>query len=151
MPYARTVFLIIFCVTSSLVVLGAGPQRSGVAAQPNSTPRELVREVVENGLVTKDRDQTHWCYREVIRKAANLETREVCQSNAGTIDRLIALNNRPLSPEQQQREDIRLRTLLADPAEIRKQREKQREDSAKQSRMFSTFPDAFRYEYAGTD
>jgi hypothetical protein len=41
--------------------------------------------------------------------------------------------------------------LLADAAEIRKERQKQREDSAKQFRMFSTFPDAFRYEYAGTD
>src|SRR5690242_2416784 len=135
MPYARTVFLIIFCVTSSLVVLGAGPQRSGVAAQPNSTPRELVREVVENGLVTKDRDQTHWCYREVIRKAANLETREVCQSNAGTIDRLIALNNRPLSPEQPQRENIRIRTLLPQHAEPRKQREKQCANAPPQSSM----------------
>jgi hypothetical protein len=150
MPYARTVIFVVFCLVRPLVVL-AGPQESEVTAQPNASPPELVREVVENGLAAKDRDQTRWCYREVIRKAASLETREVCQSNAGTIDRLIGLNNRPLSPEQQRREDIRLRTLLADPAEIRKEREKQREDSAKQFRMFSTFPEAFRYEYVGTD
>jgi hypothetical protein len=150
MPYSRTVHLFFFGLVAPLVVL-AGPQTDEITGQAYPTPRELVREVVENGLVAKDRNQIHWCYREVIRKTGSLETREVCQSNAGTIDRLIALNDRPLSPEQQRREDIRLRTLLADPAEIRKEREKQREDSAKQFRMFSTFPAAFRYEYAGTD
>ena len=41
--------------------------------------------------------------------------------------------------------------LLADPAEIRREKQKQREDSAKQYRMFATFPDAFRYQYAGTE
>src|SRR5437868_13001617 len=104
MPYARTVHLILLCLMGPLAVL-AGRQASEVAAQAYPTPRELVREVVENGLVAKDRDQIHWCYREVVRKAGSLETRQVCQSNAGTIDRLIALNNQSLSPEQQRRED----------------------------------------------
>ena len=148
MPYVRTVPLILFCLACPLFVL-AVPQTSETTAEIPPNPRELVREVVENGLGARDTDQNHWCYREVGRKDGRRETREVCQTKAGTIDRLIAINDQPVSPEQQRREDVRLRTLLGDPAEIRKERQKQREDSAKQFRMFSTFPEAFRYEYAG--
>lgn len=149
MPYALISPLIAICLLCSLLLVAAPQAASTTQVTPN--PRELVREVVENGLRAKDRDQNHWSYRELVRKDGRLETREVCQTNAGTIDRLMAINDQPLSPEQQRREDLRLRTLLADPVEIRRERQKQREDSAKQFRMFSTFPDAFRYEYAGTE
>jgi hypothetical protein len=75
----------------------------------------------------------------------------VCQTEVGTIDRLVAINNQALPPEQQRREDARVQMLLANSAEIRKEKQKQREDAAKQYRMFATFPDAFRYQYAGTE
>jgi len=90
-------------------------------------------------------------YRELVRKDGKLETHEVCQTDAGTIDRLVAINNQLLPPEQQRREDARIQMLLANPAEVRREKQKQREDAAKQYRMFATFPDAFRYQYAGTE
>jgi len=150
MPYVRTVPLILFCLLRPPVV-GAVAQSSQGPTEAHLNPQELVREVVENGLRQKNREQTHWSYREVVLKDGRLETRQVCQTNAGTIDRLVAINDQPLSAEQQRREDARVQTLLADPNEIRKERQKQRDDSARQFRMFATFPDAFRYEYAGRE
>ena len=120
-------------------------------AEAYANPQDLVREVVEGGLRLADKDQIHWSYREVVRKGGRLETRRVCQTNAGTVDRLIAINRQPLSAEQQRREDARVQTLLADPSEVRKEKQKQREDSAKQLQMFGMFPKAFRYEYAGRE
>jgi hypothetical protein len=116
-----------------------------------SNPRVLVREVVQNGLRHASNDRIHWSFREFVRRDGRVETHEICQTDAGAVDRLVAINGQPLSAEQQKREDARLQELLANPSEIRRERQKQREDSAKQDRMFATFPDAFRYEYAGND
>jgi hypothetical protein len=147
-PHVSTLILLSF---SQLFLAQAARQTAPDSTEAVSNPRVLVQEVVENGLRTKDKDQTHWAYRETEHKDGRVETREVCQTTAGTIDRLIAINNQPLSIEQQRREDARIHTLLGEPAEIRRERQKQREDSAKQSRMFATFPEAFRYEYAGQE
>lgn len=150
MQYIQAIPLILLCLFGPFAFAGHS-QASETSIEHPSNPCELVREVVENGLAARGRDQAHWCYRESVRKDGRFETREVCQTNAGSIDRLIAVNDQPLSPEQQHREDARLQTFAADPIEIRKERQKQREDSAKQFRMFASFPEAFRYEYAGTD
>jgi hypothetical protein len=150
MPYVRARLFILTCFLQLLLLQAAlKAQQDPTEAPPN--PQALMQEVVENALRAKDKDQTHWAYREIVRKDGKEETREVVQTNAGSIDRLIALNHQPLSSEQQGREDTRIQTLLGDPSEIRKERQKQREDSAKQSRMFANFPQAFRYAYAGQE
>jgi hypothetical protein len=149
MPYVRIVPFVLL----SLAFMGpavAGAQKSALAIEAQTSPQQLVREVVENGRRLKD-NATYWAYRETVRKDGRLETHEVCQTSAGTIDRLVATNNERLSAEQQEREDARIQALLANPVEIRREKQKQREDTAKQYRMFSTFPDAFRYQYAGTE
>ena len=150
MPYVRVGLLILTCFLQ-LPLVEAAQQAQQDPTEALSNPQALIQEVVENGLRAKDKDQAHWAYRETVRKDGRVETREVCQTNAGTIERLVAVNDQPLSAEQQRHEDARIQTLLADSAEIRKEQQKQREDSAKQSRMFATLPEAFRYEYAGRE
>jgi hypothetical protein len=149
MPYVRTAAFVVLAFLGPAMAQVCA-QESAVTLEAQTAPQKLVREVVENGRRLRD-DPTYWSFREVVHKDGRLETHEVCQTNAGTLDRLIAVNNEPLSAEQQSREDARIRMLLENPAEIRKERLKQREDTAKQYRMFATFPDAFRYQYAGTE
>lgn len=136
-----------------MAVAGQTPElRTELSSNPQaSNPQALVREVVQNGLGHARNDQIHWSFRELVRKDGRVETHEICQTDAGTIDRLVAIDGQPLSAEQQKREDARLQQLLANGSEIRRERQKQREDSAKQNRMFATFPDAFSYKYAGTE
>src|SRR5579863_6015973 len=147
MPYVWALpFLLLFLLQ---VPRAEAQTPQALAASPES-PKQLVREVVGNGRRLKDAP-TYWSYRETVHKDGRLETHQVCQTPGGAIDRLIAINNQPLPAEQQRREDARLQTFLASPAEIRREGLKQREDTAKQYRMFQTFPDAFRYQYAGTE
>ena len=149
MRYSRSAPVALVCLLLSPAMAVAG-QISGPRTELPSNPQTLVREVVQNGLRYARNDQIHWSFREIIRKDGRVETHEICQTDAGTIDRLVAINDQPLSAEQQKHEDARLQELLANGSEIRRERQKQREDSAKQNRMFATFPDAFRYKYAGT-
>jgi hypothetical protein len=146
MPYTRKAFFTLGCLFL-LTISSACASYSG-ASPPN--PGELVRETVQNALQA-NRQTVDWSYRELVRKEGRLETREVFQTTAGTLDRLIAIDNQPLSLEQQRKENARIQALLADPAEIHRERQKQREDAAKQMRMFATFPKAFSYEYAGAE
>jgi len=150
MPYAWIVPLILLYLLRPPAV-GAAARGPQAATETPGNPRELVREVVESELRLKDQDQIHWSYNEDVRKDGRSETHQVCQTNAGTINRLMAINHQLLSTEQQTREDARIQAFLADSSEIRKEKQKQREDSAKQIRMFAMFPTAFLYEYAGRE
>lgn len=146
MPYTRKPFFTLGCV----FLLTISSPRASYSADSPPNPAELVRETVQNALRV-NREAVDWSYRELVRKEGRLETREVFQTTAGTLDRLIAIDNQPLSLEQQRKENARIQALLADPAEIHRERQKQREDAAKQMRMFATFPKAFYYQYAGDE
>src|SRR4029077_8642580 len=107
MPYAWIVPLVLLYLLRP-PALGAAARGPQAATEAHANPRELVREVVESELRLKDKDQIHWSYSQIVRKDGRSETHEVCQTNAGTIDRLIAINHQPLSAEQQRREDARI-------------------------------------------
>lgn len=148
MRYIRSAPLVVVCLLSSPAIALLGQTGSSAELPP---PQILVRQVVQNELLRARNDPVHWTFRELVRKDGRIETHEVCQTNAGTVDRLVAVNGQPLSAEQQEREDARIQEFLANGREIRRDRQKQSQDSARQNRMFATFPDAFRYKYAGTE
>ena len=150
MRYLRSAPLLVVCLLLPPAIAAVGQKPEADAELPPN-PQVLVGEVVQNGLRHARNDQTHWSFRERVRKDGRVETHEICQTNAGTIDRLIAVNGQPLSAEQQKHEDARVEASLANGAEVRRERQKQREDFAKQNRMFATFPDAFRYTYEGAE
>ncbi|HWY91306.1 MAG TPA: hypothetical protein VNY04_00275, partial [Chthoniobacterales bacterium] len=101
MPYVRIVAFLLLA-SPGPAIAEARTQESAVAIEAQTNPQKLVREVVENGRRLKE-NPTYWTYRELVRKEGKLETHEVCQTDAGTIDRLVAINNQPLPPEQQRR------------------------------------------------
>jgi hypothetical protein len=67
---------------------------------------------------------------------------------AGT---LIALNDKPLSMEQQQAEQARLASLVNNPEQLRKKAAREKEDEDRSLRIVKALPEAFYYEYAGTE
>ena len=154
MPYRWTSVLVVLCLIGPQPGWSAPqeiqePKTQPTAQQPSA--QQLVQEMVESALWRRNGAHVHWSFREVVRKDGRSETREICQTDGGDIDRLVATDNQPLSPEQRRKEDQRIQKVLADPSEIRKEKQRQREDSEKERRMFEIFPRAFRYEYAGTD
>jgi hypothetical protein len=154
MPYRWTLVLVVFCVIGphpgwSAPQASQEPKSEPTPQQP--TAQQLVQEMVEGALWRANGAHLHWSFREVVRKDGRSETHEICQTDGGDVDRLVALENQPLSSEQRRREDQRIQKILADPSEIRKEKQRQREDSEKERRMFEIFPRAFRYEYAGND
>jgi len=76
-------------------------------------------------------------------------TKEMIQTKDGIIARLIAINDRPLTPEERKADDERLEHLLNDPKARQQKFESQREDDKRTRQMVGALPDAFLFEPDG--
>jgi hypothetical protein len=130
-----------------LAVLPAyAAQETPLPGLPQSA-NELVREAIHNEL--NDNDPTHYMYRLVKKTPDGSETREVIETRDLIVARLLARNGEPLTPEEQQKEDQRLRRLLTDSSYLRSKQKSQHEDDQRTRRMVQALPDAFVYQYLG--
>jgi hypothetical protein len=68
----------------------------------------------------------------------------------GLLSRLLSINDRALTSEEQKKEDARVNRLL-DPSQMSQKRKEQKEDEARTRKMVAAIPDAFLFQYAGTE
>jgi hypothetical protein len=116
-----------------------------VAAQPV----ELVRTAVANELQSlKGTDRFTWLDR--VQKPSGSVTKKMVETSEGLIARTIALNDKPLTPEQRLREDERLKLLL-DSDRMREKARRQRDDRQRLERLFQVLPDALTYQYSASE
>ena len=130
------------------------PATNGTPKPPQEhtfNPDQLVRQAVNNE-IKAGHDDVSLMFR-VRRQTpkAGVQTREYVETAEGTAGMLVAVNDQPISPEQRQQEFARLQQLLQNPGELRKKQKQQKEDSDRVNRMVQTLPDAFRYQYEGTE
>jgi hypothetical protein len=116
---------------------------------PPEPPDELVRKAVNNQ-VQGENDGRYFMWLERVQKPKGSETKRLIQTPEGTIARLLAINDKPLSPEQRKQDEQRLQQLL-DPAKMRDKAKSQKEDEQHSLRLLRALPDAFIYKYAGTE
>ena len=76
-------------------------------------------------------------------------TKEICETKDGAVALLVAINDKPLSPSDEQQEQARLDALLSDPGRQRHRKQSQDEDTARALKMLRALPVAFVYQYAG--
>lgn len=77
-------------------------------------------------------------------------TKEIFETRDGNVARLIALNDKPLNPADEQKEQARLDALLSDPGRQRHRKQAESEDTNRVLKVLRALPDAFIYQYAGT-
>ncbi len=76
-------------------------------------------------------------------------TKEIVPTKDGDVARLIAKNDKPLTPEQNQAELDRLNNLLAHPEIQERRHKREQEDNGRADEMIRLLPDAFLYTYLG--
>jgi hypothetical protein len=142
-----------------LVVLALGStsltaQENGASAPPRNVQgpqvnaQELVKKAVANE-IRSAHDDVAMMFRVRRVSPRRLETRQYIETGEGTAGMLVAVNDKPLGPNERQQELDRLQKLLQNPSELRKKQKQQKEDSDRVLRMVSALPDAFHYEYDG--
>jgi hypothetical protein len=122
------------------------------APAPAESAQELVRRVIERELVELEKPGRYiYRLRREGPEGSGSTTRDLIDTRDGLVSRLIATNDRPATAEERARDDRRLEKLLADPDEQRKHKERQEKDAAQVRRLVRALPDAFLYEYDGTE
>ncbi len=139
------------CIAGCVIMLAmlyVGAQATTPSRLP-ADPHELIRHVVANEL--RSAPGVHFMYRDTKQKNdGSSVTREMIETQDGVLARVIAINGKPLTPSQREKEDKRLQRLLNDPSALAQKRREQKEDENRIRNMVAALPDAFKYEYAST-
>lgn len=121
---------------------------SSASQHPPINVADLVRRAVANETKAGD-DDVSLMFRVRRQTPKGVQTRQYVETADGTAGMLVAMNDQPLTPAQRQQEFARLEQLQRNPAELRKKKKQQKEDSDRVTRMVQTLPDAFTYQYEG--
>lgn len=76
-------------------------------------------------------------------------TKEILETTDGAVARLVAINDMPLGAEDEEKEQARLNSLLADPGKQRHRKQSEDEDAARAIKVLRALPSAFLYEDEG--
>jgi hypothetical protein len=128
---------------------------SAMAAQEATTPEmppgELVRVTVANEVAAANHPELHHMFRSRRQTSKGSQTRVYVETNQALAGMLIAINDQPLTAEQQKTEFDHLASLVNNPEQLRKKEAREKEDEDRTMRIVKALPDAFCYEYAGTE
>jgi hypothetical protein len=118
------------------------------AQEPPEDPVALVRSASWNELHSSNSGHP---FRFRLRKQDEngSTTKDIIETKDGDIARLVAVNDKPLTPDRAQTERTRLDNLLAHPELQAHRQKKEKEDSNRENEMVRLLPDAFLYTYRG--
>lgn len=118
---------------------------------PEISPGELVRITVANEVAAANHPELHHMFRSRRQTPKGSQTHMYVETNQALAGMLIAVNDKPLTAEQQKAEDNHLASLNNNPEQLRKKEAREKEDEARSLQIVKALPDAFCYEYAGTE
>ena len=145
-------------IWSGLLLLLAGVTAT-VADARSSTPQtslpgdanQLVREAVQNELNGESNDHTHWRYHLHREDDRGSQDREVIETKEGSLAKTLLINGRPLTPEQRDLDEERMKKLVSDPVERAKRDHRVKQDEEKAHQLLKAIPDAFVFKYDGVE
>jgi hypothetical protein len=120
------------------------------AQQPTGAPAELIRRTVQNEIKANN-NSTPFSFQERRESPTGSQTELIVETREAMAGMLIANNDHPLNPQERQAEMGRLDRLVQDPAELAKKKAKEAETKDRITRIVKALPDAFLYDFDGTD
>jgi hypothetical protein len=110
----------------------------------------LVKKALANE-VNAARDPQHLMRYRLRKSSPRLtSTKEILETADGAVARLVAINDSPLSPIDEQKEQARLASLLSDPGKQRHRKQNEDQDTARALKVLRALPSAYKYQFAGT-
>ena len=113
------------------------------------SPTDLVEAVIRGELNPSDATEVRWKYLLVKEVDGKQETREVVETKLGSLERLIAIAGRPLTPSQQRDESERILRLSHNAEEQLKLEQIHKKGAEQCDAFLKMVPEAFHFEYAG--
>jgi hypothetical protein len=119
------------------------------ADQPSESPVELVRRTVQREIAPGN-SNARAMFLDRKETPHGSQTKLIVETREGMAGMLIAINDKPLTPEQRQAEEARLAELANNPEALKKKQKSEKEDAERETRIMKALPDAFLYEPDGT-
>jgi hypothetical protein len=132
-------------------VLCAQESKPPDSKPPDIPPGQLVRQTVEREVAAANDTAVKHMFRDRKQTPKGSQTRLYVETNDAMAGMLISLNDQPLNPQQKQAEHDHLTWLQNNPDQLRKKHARETEDVERTLRIVKALPDAFLYEYAGTE
>ncbi len=123
---------------------------SGVAPQGLS-PNDLVRKVIRHELDAQQHDHSLWMYKDIVRIPAPARQKMVVETHQGELTCLQQVDGQPLTPDQKMAERRRIHNFVTDASAQSRARQASSSDDQKSAELFSILPDAFVFQYAGSN
>lgn len=127
----------------------------GSLAHAGQTPaipaNDLVRATVQNEIKASANPTARHMFASLKQTANGSQTKLYCETNEAMAGMAIAFDGKPLTAQQRQAEEARLEQLKNSPAELVKKRQREKEDADRVTRIVRAMPDAFLFEYDGTE
>lgn len=127
------------------------PAQQQTAPPLPSDATRFVAGVIQHDLKADDTDRSHWRYIYFHSDEKSSYERDVIETRDGELARELLKNGRPLTADQRQQDEDRMRKLVSDPDERAKRNKRKQEDAAKAKQMLQAIPDAFVFKYDGFD
>lgn len=137
----KTTMIVTFAVLS-----GSG----GLFAEPATSPVELVRRVAQTEIAVS-KGNGNVVFSDHKANADGSWTKLMVETSQGMAGMLVAINDKPLTPDQRRAEDSRLAQLITNSKELSKKQKSEKEDAVHIARIVKALPDALLYELDGTD
>jgi len=138
-------------VMVTIILLASTTLAQSAPGSQELSANELARRVVVNELKFQDEDHAQWAYRQEKEEAGKKQIKRIIETKDGTLSRLLAINDHPLTTKQLQKEDQRIQELVNNPAEQRKLQRARNTETEPGRRLFKMLPDAFVFNYAGRE
>jgi len=118
---------------------------------PTLPPGDLVRATIQNEVKASTTPTTHHMFVSLKETAHGSQTKLYCETKDAMAGMAVAYDGSPLTAQQRQAEEARLEQLMNSPEELAKKRQREKDDAERVTRIVRAMPDAFLYEYAGTE
>jgi hypothetical protein len=134
-----------------LVALALSLETLGAAdGPPTVTPSELVRRAVQNEIKNNNQGPKYMC-RQRKETLTGSQIKLMVETRDAMVGMVVANNDQPLNQEQRRAEYGRIERFLQQPSELEKKRAQEKENADRVNAILKALPDAFVYEYDGTE
>ena len=148
---------VLLALMLGLFAVSATPQAQHSSAASPSTSKSatnlnaVVRDILQNELRAQAEDHSLWCYRKLTDKDGKQQLFAACQTKTLEIDRLMAVNGKPLTEQQWNQENQRIEQLLNNRSQLKKEKQQQREDGEQATHLLKMLPEAFLFQQESSE
>ena len=147
-PLWRAVF---FFISLSMACALQGQSTANALPPLPKDATQYVKDTIAHQLQEEASDHSHWRYRIHREDDKGSQDRDVIDTKDGQLARTLFINGQPLTAEQREADEARMKKLVEDPSERAKRDKRAKDDDDKGTQMLKQIPEAFIFKYEGTE